>query len=366
MSTVLSDADRVGLARALALAGGVQGATAPNPAVGCVITDASGEVVGEGATRPPGGPHAEVVALAAAGSRAAGGTAYVTLEPCDHHGRTPPCSSALLAAGVARVVVAHPDPHELAAGGTQRLRAGGVRVDVVTGTWRAAAAAHLEGFLHRLRHDRPHVTLKLAQTADGRTVPPGPSRWITGPGARRAVHRWRREVDGVLVGSGTVVADDPGLDVRDVPLGPRPQPRPIVFDARLRTPPEARVVGRGALVVTAAGASETDRQALRRAGAEVVAVAAGDGGGVDLRAALATVAAHGVDRVLAEPGLGLAAALLRDHLVDRLVRHVAPALGDGPPALAAPVPDPEAWRLERVGGAGPDLVLQHVRDPEVR
>jgi diaminohydroxyphosphoribosylaminopyrimidine deaminase / 5-amino-6-(5-phosphoribosylamino)uracil reductase len=363
-------AERVHLARAIAMVTSARGTTAPNPTVGCVLLR-DGEVVGQGVTRPVGGAHAEVVALEQAGERARGATALVTLEPCAHHGRTPPCTDALIAAGVRRVVVAHPDPNPVAAGGAATLREAGIDVATAPDVFRAWVAGELEGFLTHVRRGRPHVTLKLAQTVDGGTTAPDGGRWITGPAARRAVHRWRASVDAVLVGSGTVLADDPRLDVRDVPLGSRPQPRPVVLDGRLRTPPTAQVVARGALVVTR---QDTDRSLagrLRDAGATVVTVAggapvddtagdaAGDGGGLDLRAALTAVAAAGVTSVLAEPGPTLGAALLDAGLVDRLVRHVGLEVGDGPPRPALDR-DTTGWRTTRLGGAGRDLIWERV------
>jgi diaminohydroxyphosphoribosylaminopyrimidine deaminase / 5-amino-6-(5-phosphoribosylamino)uracil reductase len=351
--------ERVHLARAIALATGARGTTAPNPNVGCVLL-LDGEVVGQGVTRPVGGAHAEVVALESAGERARGATALVTLEPCAHHGRTPPCTEALLDAGVRRVVVAHPDPNPLAAGGATALREAGVDVILAPGAFRDWVAGELEGFLTHATTGRPHVTLKLAQTADAATEVSDPARrWVTGPSARRAVHRWRAAVDAVLVGSGTVLADDPRLDVRDVPLGDRPQPRPIVLDGRLRTPVDARVVARGALVLTRADADPRAAARLRDAGAEVLAVPVTPDGALDLRAALVAVAAAGVTSVLAEPGRTLGAALLAGRLVDRLVRHVALDVGDGRPR---PLFDHDAtgWRTTRLGGAGPDLVWERV------
>jgi diaminohydroxyphosphoribosylaminopyrimidine deaminase / 5-amino-6-(5-phosphoribosylamino)uracil reductase len=355
--------ERAALARAVALAETVRATTSPNPAVGCVLLR-DGQVVGEGATAPVGGPHAEVVALAAAGADARGATAVVTLEPCAHHGRTPPCTDALRDAGVARVVIGHPDPNPVAAGGADVLRGHGLAVvgPLPPGAvLRDAVARQLEGFLTGVRTGRPHVTLKLAQTADGGLVAPDGARWITGAAARRAVHRWRAAVDAVLVGSGTVLADDPRLDARDVPV--RRQPRPIVLDGRLRTPPHAAVVARGALIVTATDHRAADAERLRDAGAEVVAVPAADGGGVDLEAALAAIGATGVRSVLAEPGATLARALVAAGLADRVVLHVAPHLGDGRPARAVHHPPAAVWRPERTGGAGPDVILHLV--PEV-
>jgi diaminohydroxyphosphoribosylaminopyrimidine deaminase / 5-amino-6-(5-phosphoribosylamino)uracil reductase len=365
-------ADRAHLARAVALAESVRATTAPNPAVGCVLVGPDGTVVGEGATAPPGGPHAEAAALRTAGPRAQEATAYVTLEPCAHHGRTPPCADALGDAGVARVVYLRDDPNPPARGGATTLRARGLHVDgpAPAGTvLRDAVDGQLEGFLTTVHRGRPHVTLKLAQTVDGRLTAPDGARWITGPTARAAVHRWRAAVDAVLVGSGTVLADDPRLDVRLVTA--RHQPRPVVLDARLRTPPAAAVVGRGALVVTVAAppgaprgaaARRERREALVAAGAEVVDVAAGDAGGVHLPAALAALAEHGITAILAEPGATLAAALLAARTVDRVVLHVGLEVGDGPARPVLPIGP--GWRTERLGGAGPDLVWHRVRDDE--
>lgn len=394
--------DHALLARALALAASVHVTTSPNPAVGCVITH-DGVVVGEGATRPVGGAHAEVVALRAAGQRARQATAYVSLEPCAHHGRTPPCSDALLAAGVARVVVACRDPHPPAAGGAEVLAAAGVEVvgpEALGATLPAAAAAGLEGFLTVVRAGRPHVTLKLAQGIDGSLVAPVGQRWVTGPAARRAVHRWRARVDAVLVGSGTVLADDPRLDVRDAPVVL--PPRAVVVDSRLVTPPDARVVRSGTIVLTGDAGATPTRRALEVAGVEVIAVATDARGRVVLDAALAALAARGITSVLAEPGPRLARALLDADLVDRMVVHLAASMGSGTPAWAVPVPAwrdtparpttpgapdgaagagsavagsegaasavvgllavPDGWRLERCGGAGIDVVRHLIRD----
>jgi diaminohydroxyphosphoribosylaminopyrimidine deaminase / 5-amino-6-(5-phosphoribosylamino)uracil reductase len=353
--------ERAHLARAVALATSVRGTTSPNPAVGCVIAR-GGTVVGEGATLPPGSAHAEVVALGAAGDRARGATALVTLEPCAHHGRTPPCTDALLRAGVRRVVIAHPDPNPTAGGGAEVLRAAGVEVVFAPTVFRQVVAAEIAGFLSLVTSGRPHVTLKLAQTADGALVAPEDDRhrrWITGPAARRAVHRWRASVDAVLVGSGTVLADDPGLDVRDVPLGRRQQPRPVVLDGRLRTPPTARVVARGALVLTLPEAARSARAALTAAGAQVLDVPAGPDGKVDPAAALRVLAVHGIASVLAEPGARLGHTLLAAGLVDRLVRHVALDAGAGTPCAALDEGGAR-WRTVRVGGAGTDLIWERV------
>lgn len=360
---MIAPAEQRALVRAVALAQQAVVGASPNPGVGCVITR-GGEIVGEGATAPPGGPHAEVVALRAAGDRARGATAHVTLEPCAHHGRTPPCVDALIDAELARVVIAHPDPNPVAAGGIARLRAAGIEVVgplAATDPIRLAVAAQLEGFLSLVTRGRPHVTLKLAQTADGALVAPGGERWLTGLAARSSVHRWRAARDAVLVGSGTVVADDPSLDAREVAVVR--QPRPVVFDARLRTTPEHRVARPGALVVTTRQAPQHRADALRTVGVELVIVAAGAGGGVDLPEALAALGRTGIATVFAEPGASLAAALVAEHLVDRLVLHVAAHLGDGEPRRALPSPPGGVWRTERSGGAGRDAVLHLVPAP---
>jgi diaminohydroxyphosphoribosylaminopyrimidine deaminase / 5-amino-6-(5-phosphoribosylamino)uracil reductase len=353
-------AERHALARAVALAQGAVVRASPNPGVGCVITR-RGSVVGEGATAPLGGPHAEVAALRAAGALAAGATVHVSLEPCAHHGRTPPCVDALIDAEVARVVIAHEDPNPIATGGIARLRAAGIEVHgplPATDPIRLAVAAQLEGFLSLVTRGRPHVTLKLAQTADGALVAPGGERWLTGPVAQASVHRWRAVRDAVLVGSGTVVADDPSLDARGVPV--IRQPRPVVLDARLRTTAQHRVARPGAIVITT-GQAPADRVAsLRAVGVEVVPVAAGAAGGVALTEAFAALGRLGVATVLAEPGASLATALVAEDLVDRLVLHVAAHLGDGTPRRAVPSPPGGAWRTERSGGAGRDAVLHLV------
>lgn len=352
--------DRAWLARALAASTRARGRTAPNPHVGCLLVR-DGVEVGRGTTSPAGGPHAEAVALQTAGADAAGATAYVTLEPCAHRGRTPPCADALHEAGVARVVVGLADPHRLAAGGAARLRAGGVPVDLLeAGVLQSAIADELGGFLTAVTAGRPRTTLKLAQTVDGALT--ADRRWITGPAARRAVHRWRAAADAVLVGAGTVLADDPRLDVRDVALGERDQPRPVIADRRLRTPVTARVLPRRPLLLTAADGDRAwqDRAArLEAAGAELVPVPA-TSGGLDLPAAFEALAVAGLVELFAEPGATLAAALLAAEVVDRLVCHVAPA-GDGPLRLAVPAPADAATR--RLGGAGPDAAWERTLRP---
>lgn len=349
--------DRHTLARAVALAQAAVVPASPNPGVGCVLV-ADGEIVGEGATQEVGGPHAEVVALRAAGLRAAGATAYVTLEPCAHEGRTPACTDALRSAGVARVVYAHPDPNPVARGGAGTLRAAGVAVDGPLDPddlLFAAVRGQLEGFLSVVTQGRPHLTLKLAQTSDGRLSAGPDQRWLTGDAARRAVHRWRASRDAVIVGSGTILADDPSLDAREVPV--HRQPRAVVLDSRLRTPPRARVVRPGTIVVTGPSAPPSRAAQLRARGVEVLTVGAAPDGHLDLLGALRDLARVGITSILAEPGATLANALVGAQLVDLLVLHVALELGDDAPRRAVPSPPGTVWRTIRSGGAGADLIL---------
>jgi diaminohydroxyphosphoribosylaminopyrimidine deaminase/5-amino-6-(5-phosphoribosylamino)uracil reductase len=292
--------------RARELGESVLGTTSPNPAVGAVILAADGTPVGEGATAAPGGPHAEVTALAQAGERARGGTAVVTLEPCAHTGRTGPCADALLAAGVARVVVAVPEPTQLAVGGADRLRAAGV--DVVLGVEQAEAeAGALAAWLTGVREQRPFVIWKVAATLDGRVAAAdGSSRWITGEQTRAAVHRLRATCDAVVVGSGTVLTDDPQLTVRDADgRNVERQPLRVVVDRGGRLPTTARVLDDAA--PTHVSRAETPA------------------------AVLAELFDRDVRRVLLEGGPMLAAAFLRAGLVDEAVIHLAPKfLGAGP------------------------------------
>jgi diaminohydroxyphosphoribosylaminopyrimidine deaminase/5-amino-6-(5-phosphoribosylamino)uracil reductase len=278
-----------------------------------VVLAADGTPVGEGATAPPGGPHAEVRALAQAGERARGGTAVVTLEPCAHTGRTGPCTEALVAAGVARVVVAVPEPTQPAGGGAARLRAAGIEVELGV-EQQAAEEGALGAWLTGVREHRPFVVWKVAGTLDGRVAAAdGSSRWVTGPEARAAVHRLRATCDAVVVGSGTALTDDPQLTVRDAELPPthpaaERQPLRVVLDRRGRLPRTARV--------------------LDDAAPTLVSAAAGP------RELLAELFARDVRRVLLEGGPTLAAAFLREGLVDEAVVHLAPKLlGAGAPLV---------------------------------
>lgn len=350
---------------ALALAARGLGNTWPNPAVGCVIVK-EGVVVGRGWTAPGGRPHAETEALRRAGAAARGATAYVTLEPCCHWGRTPPCADALIAAGVARVVVAMQDPDPRVDGaGLRRLREAGIAV--ASGMLEAEARALNAGFLKRLASGLPLLTLKLATTLDGRIATrAGESQWITGPAARRAAHALRGRHDAVLVGSGTALADDPDLTCRLPGFAPVPTVR-VVADARLRLAPSARLFRNPAPVwiATRPGHDEARLAPLRQAGAAILEVpAAGAGEGLDAAALLRALAAQGLTRVLSEGGAGLAAALLRAGLVDRLAWFHAPAIlgGDGRPAAEAlplaRLAEMPRYRRIALEELGPDLLSE--------
>ena len=329
-----SDADSRFMTRALELAARGFYTTRPNPRVGCVLV-AHDEIVAEGWTAPAGGLHAEANALAAAGDRARGATAYCTLEPCAHFGRTPPCADALVAAGVARVVVAAGDPFEKVAGeGFQRLRAAGITVEC--GLMETEARALNVGFHARLERGRPWLRLKLAASLDGRTaMASGESRWITGEPARRDVHRLRARSCAVVTGVGTVLADDPQLTARRDMLGDLDPfdldfldgtpARRVVLDGALKTPPGARVLeGGGALIVTTDGAA-TERRARYGEQARIEALPAVDGR-IDLAAVQARLAALECNEVLLECGPTLAADALARGLVDELWLYQAPVL----------------------------------------
>jgi diaminohydroxyphosphoribosylaminopyrimidine deaminase/5-amino-6-(5-phosphoribosylamino)uracil reductase len=331
-------ADRAHMRAALALARRGLGNTWPNPAVGCVIV-ADGRVVGRGHTAPGGRPHAETAALAAAGPAARGATAYVTLEPCSHWGHTPPCADALIAAGIARVVLGLRDPDPRVDGaGIARLCAAGIAVQ--EGVLAEDAAELAAGFTLRLTQRRPLVTLKLASTLDGRIAThAGESRWITGEPARRMGHALRGRHDAVLVGVGTVLADDPDLTCRIDGFRPNPVVR-VVADTHLRTPLRARLLATARETPTwllhGPGADPDRLRAFAELGA-VLHQVPGSPAGIDLGAGLAALADAGITRLMVEGGAKLAAALLRDGLVDRLAWFHAPGVmgGDGWPAAQA-------------------------------
>jgi len=347
--------------RAVALAARAIGMTSPNPVVGCVVLDSTGAVGGEGFHERAGGPHAEIVALGAAGSRARGGTAVVTLEPCNHTGRTPPCSRALIEAGVVRVVAAVPDPYRPAAGGAATLLDAGIDVEV--GVLAAEAELVNEAWLTYVRRGRPYVTWKYATSLDGRVAAAdGSSRWVTGSAARADAHRLRAESDAVLVGSGTVLADDPHLAVRKAELR-HGQPLRVVVDTEARTPPTAHVLDDAGPTLVAV-AEDADAALLEKAGAQVLRVRrALSGYGLDMAALLAALREREVVSVLLEGGPTLAGSFLAAGLVDRVVAYVAPVLigGGGLPALAGPgVASIDAalrLRIDDVTMIGPDVCL---------
>lgn len=361
---MLTEFDRGAMARALALAERGLETTHPNPRVGCIIAQGE-EIIGEGWHERAGEPHAEINALRAAGDRAAGATAYVTLEPCSHHGRTPPCIDALIAARVARVIFALEDPNPRVSGrGAEALRCAGVIVE--SGLMAAEAAELNRGFLKRMRSGRPWVTVKLAMSLDGRTaLANGASQWITGPAAREDVQHWRARSSAILTGIGTVLADDPRLDVRlpDPPSGrARLQPLRVVLDAELQTPPGARMLlttGSGAvLIMTASNAGDEGDLRARRAqlaerGAVIEEVSSepapapesrpaselgpalrdgapvgGRGAGIwlSLPDVLDRLGRREVNELWVEAGPRLAGALLQQALVDELLIYMAPKL----------------------------------------
>ena len=356
-----AQADARFMALALALGRRGMGQVWPNPAVGCVIVR-DGVIVGRGTTQTGGRPHAERVALDQAGEAARGATVYVTLEPCAHTGKTPPCADALIAAGVARVVVATGDPDPRVAGqGIARLQAAGIAVDV--GVMRREADRDHAGFFMRLTRGRPLVTLKLASSLDGRiATASGESRWITGPDARRAVHALRARHDAVLVGAGTARADDPMLDVRD--MGEVRQPVRVVISRDLHLPINGRLAqtARQQPVWLCHGEG-VDTRDWHRAGVETLECET-TRNQVDLTSVLRELAARGITRVLCEGGGHLAANLLQGHLVDELVVfHAGVAIGsDGLPSLAGlgvrDLAGAPRFRLDRVAEIGGD-VMQH-------
>jgi diaminohydroxyphosphoribosylaminopyrimidine deaminase / 5-amino-6-(5-phosphoribosylamino)uracil reductase len=342
----LSPLDTARLREALVLADSAIGVSDPNPRVGCIIGHADGRVLGSGSTQQAGGPHAEVMALRAAqasGSDVRGATAWVTLEPCAHHGRTPPCCDALVEAGLSRVVVAVGDPFPQVAGaGIRRLRAAGITVDMAPPEIADAARELNIGFFSRVERGRPFVRMKIAASLDGRTaLLNGVSQWITGPQARADGHAWRKRAGAVLTGVGTVLEDDPRLDVRLVPT--TLQPLRVVVDSLLQLPTTARVLDRpGHVLIATTSADARLHAALVERGAAVVRMPAA-AGKVDLHALLADLAQRGVNELHVEAGHKLNASLIRAGLVDELLVYLAPMLiGPG----RGMVNLPEKLRLE--------------------
>lgn len=330
----------------------------PNPRVGAVVVR-DGRIVGQGAHHGPGTPHAEAVALE--GVDAAGATVYVTLEPCNHHGRTPPCAPRLVAAGVARVVAAMEDPDERVAGaGFEVLRDAGIEVEA--GVLRSEAEALNRAYLHHRRTGRAFVSLKLALTLDGRmTAADGSSQWITGAEARRIVHARRQECDAVLVGAGTVVSDDPRLTVRAVPA--ERQPLRIAVDSKGRVPADAAMLPQGIVATTAATPHEV-QIAWKEAGAEVLVLPEASGG-VDLAALVEALGVRGIAEVYCEGGARLASSLLRADLVGRLELHYGPVLTGGGLALedlgVTTMHGALRFEIEDTRRAGDDLIVTLVR-----
>ena len=310
------------MVRALQLAERGLWTTSPNPRVGCVLVR-DGEIVGEGWHEKAGEPHAEIHALRATGDRARGATAYVTLEPCSHHGRTPPCAEALIAAGVSRVVAAMSDPNPLVAGqGLAMLRAAGI--ETASGLLESEARELNIGFVSRMTRGRPWLRLKAAASLDGKTaLNNGISQWITGPDARRDGQLWRARACAIMTGIGTVRDDDPQLNVRDVET-PR-QPLRVVVDSRLETPLSARIL-QGATVLIAGAVDNAEKKAfLRSAGAEVL-ILPNAAGKVELKDLLEELARRGINEVHVEAGFKLNGSLLREGLVDELLLYLAPCL----------------------------------------
>jgi diaminohydroxyphosphoribosylaminopyrimidine deaminase/5-amino-6-(5-phosphoribosylamino)uracil reductase len=348
---------------ALALAQGAIGLSEPNPRVGCVIVAADGRVIGRGHTLQAGGPHAEVMALRDAlahGENARGATAHVTLEPCAHHGRTPPCCDALIEAGIAKVVMAIQDPFPLVAGqGAARLRGAGVLVE--EGELAEAARELNIGFFSRIERKRPWVRLKAAISLDGRTaLENGVSQWITGPAARADGHAWRKRAGAVLTGVGTVLDDNPRLDVRLVETAL--QPLRVIVDSRLDTPLASRILDAPGKVLIYAAAPDSARStALEARGAEIARVP-GPSGKVDLPGMLADLAARGVNELHLEAGHKLNGSFVREGLVDEFLVYMAPKLiGLGRELAAfgplAQLQDSLALRFVSVTPIGDDLRL---------
>jgi diaminohydroxyphosphoribosylaminopyrimidine deaminase/5-amino-6-(5-phosphoribosylamino)uracil reductase len=343
------------------------GLSDPNPRVGCVIVGPGDQVLAIGHTQPAGCAHAEVMALRAAGAAGhdpRGATAYVTLEPCSHHGRTPPCCDALIDAGVAKVVVAIEDPNPRVAGrGIARLRAAGIAVEVVGGEWGAASRELNIGFFSRMQRGRPWVRMKVAASLDGRTaLDSGASQWITGEAARADGHAWRKRAGAVLTGIGTVRDDDPRMDVRLVATDR--QPLRVVVDSQLEIPPAARVLQPPGAALVYTTSDDVARAAALASGTVEVARAPADAGGkTDLAALLSDLARREVNELHVEAGEKLNGSLLRAGLVDELLVYIAPRLlgpgrgiaAIGPLASLADSLDFEIVDVERVG---PDLRLR--------
>jgi len=319
---MFSATDHAMMSQALRLAAQGLYTTSPNPRVGCVIVK-DGVIIGQGAHLRAGEPHAEVHALQQAGAQAHGADVYVTLEPCSHFGRTPPCADALLRAGVRRVVAAMQDPNPKVAGaGLARLKAQGV--DVVSGLMAAEAEALNPGFISRMTRNRPYVRTKVAASLDGRTaLANGESKWITGEDARRDVQHWRARSCAILTGVGTVLADDPQMNVRELDISR--QPLRVIVDSQLRTPANARVLQDNNVLIAYSHATDARIETLRTSGASLIPLP-DDTGSVSLEKLLAHLAELQINEVLVEAGQQLNGALVDQQLVDELILYYAPVL----------------------------------------
>lgn len=316
-----SAADFAFMAQALRLAEKGMYTTTPNPRVGCVVVK-DGSVVGEGWHLRAGEPHAEVIALNQAGNKAQGATAYVTLEPCNHHGRTPPCVESLIAARVGRVVAAMRDPNPKAGHGFERLQAAGVQTE--WGPLETQARELNIGFVTRMTRGRPWIRVKIAAGLDGKTaLENGVSQWITGPAARRDAHHWRARSCAVMTGIGTLRDDDPRLNVRDVETSR--QPLKVVVDSRLRIALTARIFESGNVLIATASNDEGKIAAIKSKGAEVVVLPNAEGK-VDLEKLTLELGSRGLNEVLVEAGINLHSALLRAGVIDEVLLYLAPAL----------------------------------------
>lgn len=356
------------MAEALQLAGRAEGKTSPNPLVGAIVLDSDGKVAGRGWHRKAGEPHAETLALGEAGDRARGGGLIVTLEPCSHQGRTPPCAPLVAEAGVSLVIAAVPDPNPQVSGnGFAHLRAHGVIVEI--GVLAEEAARQNEPHFHWWKRSRPLVVLKAAASLDGKIATrSGQSRWITGEAARNAGHRWRNKADAVLVGVETVLADDPLLTARpDGALG-KPLVR-VVLDSALRTPPNARVLtsgqGNSTIVAAADAAPPAREKALRESGAEIIRMEADPQGRVSLAPLLRTLGERGVRHILVEGGGRVHGSFIREDLADRLLYFVAPlVMGDArAPGAISGLDEPTLQSLPRLSNVtheviGDDVLIQ--------
>ena len=359
--------DNALLLRAIELAHQSIGLSEPNPRVGCVIHDASGHLAGEGWTQQAGGPHAEVMAMrqaASVGRSVAGGTAWVSLEPCAHHGRTPPCADALIATGLTRVVVALTDPYaEVAGRGIARLRAAGLTVDMAEFGAVSKAAHEINiGFFSRVLRRRPWVRMKIAASLDGCTaLANGTSQWITGDAARADGQSWRRRAGAILTGIGTVRDDDPRLDVRATPVAH--PPLRVVVDSGFNTPPSARLLQVPGRTVVVGAATNTDRMAALQAAGADVWILPGQAGRVDLPGLIDKLSADGINELHVEAGATLNAAMLQAGLVDELLVYLAPRLlGPGRDMAALPaladLSQAADWRFEDVERTGVDIRLR--------